>query len=133
MHASLLDATRGPCIAPERRQKVEPACPDILRDIDGARPAGGHACAIPICHGLLPALGLGEPAEAAPLPQMSVKERTALLSITEEALEKPELIGEDALAKNDALPFSDAPDPCGQAVCDPQLFLGRRANGICNA
>jgi hypothetical protein len=73
---------------------------------------------------LLPMLGLGEPAQAAAIPQMSEKERTALLSITEEALDKPELIGEDALAKNEALPFSDAPVLAAKPFAIRNFFSG---------
>jgi hypothetical protein len=122
MHASLLDATKDHAAPESAKRSNRPVLiffgiltalallAVTLRDTDLSR---------------LPSiLGLGEPAQAASVPQMSENERRALLSITEAALEKPELIGEDALAKNEALPFSDAPIPCGQAVCDPQLFFG---------
>jgi hypothetical protein len=73
---------------------------------------------------LLPMLGLGEPAEAAAMPQMSAEEREALLSITEEAIDKPELTGEDALAKNEALPFSDAPILAAKPFAIRNYFSG---------
>jgi hypothetical protein len=69
------------------------------------------------------AIGLGERAEAA-VPSMSDKERKALLAITEEALEKPELTGDDALAKNAALPFSDAAILAAKPFAVRDVFTG---------
>ncbi|MGL5839160.1 MAG: cell wall hydrolase [Sphingorhabdus sp.] len=68
-------------------------------------------------------VGLGEPVQAA-VPAMSEKERKALLSITEDALAKPELSGEDALAQNAALPFSDAAILAAQPFAVRDVFTG---------
>lgn len=122
MHASPIDATRGQIGPNDAKSSNRPVLVFFgiltalallavsLRDTDLSR--------------LLPALGLGEPAEAAPLPKMSVKERTALLSITEAAPDKPDLTGEDALAKNDALPFSDAPILAARPFAIRNYFSG---------
>ena len=107
MHASSIDAATGNPVKVEVKPSTRPviafftilgllaATAIYFRDADWSR---------------LPAmLGFGEAAEAAALPTMSESERRALLSITDTAIDKPELTGKDALAKNEALPFSDAP------------------------
>lgn len=119
MHASLLDATQEKGPTPKSNRPVLiffsiltalALLAVTMRDADLSR--------------LLPMLGLGEPAQAAAIPQMSEKERAALLSITEEAIDKPELTGEDALAKNEALPFSDAPILAAKPFAIRNYFSG---------
>lgn len=122
MHASLLDATKDHAAPNGAKRSNRPVLIFFgiltalalfavsMRDTDLSR--------------LLPMLGLGEPAQAAAVPQMSEKERQALLSITEAALEKPELVGEDALAKNEALPFSDAPILAAKPFAIRNYFSG---------
>lgn len=119
MHASLLDGTKDQEMVRKSNRPVLiffgmltalAIFAVTMRDADLSR--------------LLPMLGLGEPAEAAAIPQMSAEEREALLSITEEAIDKPELTGEDALAKNEALPFSDAPILAAKPFAIRNYFSG---------
>jgi hypothetical protein len=119
MHASLLDGTKDQEMVRKSNRPVLiffgmltalALFAVTMRDADLSR--------------LLPMLGLGEPAEAAAMPQMSAEEREALLSITEEAIDKPELTGEDALAKNEALPFSDAPILAAKPFAIRNYFSG---------
>ena len=122
MHASLLDATKDGETPEDGKRSNRPVL--IFFGILAALAIFAVSMRDTDLSRLLPMLGLGEPAQAAAVPQMSEKERQALLSITEAALEKPELVGEDALAKNEALPFSDAPILAAKPFAIRNYFSG---------
>lgn len=69
-------------------------------------------------------LGFGQPAKTDRAPLISETERNQLLAITAEVPEKPDLTGEDALVKNAALPFSDAPVLAAKPFALRNFFSG---------